>query len=145
MPRAKQRSWREDPAVLARLPQVEELHLTGWSNTRIAEALKLDEKTIRNDLKRIALLWRERVGSDIARQKDRSIAFYRRIQRAALQEFASVKDTSLNKSAYLNTAKSAEDSIVKVLGIEAKTKIELTGKDGAPLAKVYVGFDPEKV
>ena len=128
MPRPKQLDWRHDPAVLKRLPQVEDLHLMGYPNTRIAEAMKVSEGTIRLDLKRIAVLWRERAGDSIEEKKNRSVAVYRRVQRAAWQEFQGVKDTSLNKSAYLNTIKASEDSIGKVLGTEAPVKI--AGPDG---------------
>jgi hypothetical protein len=62
--------------------------------------------------------------------RDRAVMQHRRIQRAAWQEFQAVKDTSLNKSAYLNTVKAAEDSISKVLGIEAAQKLALTDPSG---------------
>ena len=127
----KKADWRHDPEILKRLPQVEDLHLMGYPNTRIAEAMHVTEGTIRLDLKRIAVLWHERAGDSIAAQKERSVAVYRRVQRAAWQEFQGVKDTSLNKSAYLNTIKASEDSIGKVLGTEAPVKV--VGPDGESL------------
>lgn len=137
--------WRQDTVILRRLPKVEELHLMHYPNTRIAELLGVDEVTIRRDLKRVRELWRERAGDSIDEQKDKAVAFYALIQQKALGEFARVKDTSLNKSAYLNTAKGAQDSIVKVMGIEAATKLEHTGAGGKPIeAQVTVGFDHEQ-
>ena len=33
----------------------------------------------------------------------------------------------------------------KLLGLDAPARAEVTGKDGAPLYKVYIGFDPTEV
>lgn len=57
-----QRSWRRDPAILARMHEVERRHLAGQPNTTIAAALGVDEGTIRNDLKRLSEHWLERIG-----------------------------------------------------------------------------------
>lgn len=63
MPR-HQRPWREDLRVLTRLPEVERRHLAGWPNTRIAKELGVSEATIRLDVGRLAVLWRERIGDE---------------------------------------------------------------------------------
>ena len=114
------------------MARVEDLHLMGATNVAIAEALTKAgipcvEGTVRNDIERLRTVWRERVGDNSQANRDRAVMHYRRIQRAAWQEFQSVKDTSLNKSAYLNTVKGAEDSISKVLGIEAPAKHDFSG------------------
>lgn len=61
MARPKQTRWRNDFAILARIKEVERLHLAGQPNTHIATALGVDEGTIRNDLKRSAELWLEQI------------------------------------------------------------------------------------
>jgi hypothetical protein len=54
--------WREDVLILARLLEVEKRHFAGQPNTLIAVALGVDEKVIRNDVKRLKQLWLERIG-----------------------------------------------------------------------------------
>lgn len=125
-----QTPWHKDPSVLARMGRIEDYHLMGWTNVAIAARLTEDgipcsEPTVRRDLERLRTVWHERLGDDMQVHRDRAVMHYRRVQRAAWQEFQAVKDTSLNKSAYLNTVKAAEDSIGKVLGIEAATKIDV--------------------
>lgn len=100
----------------------------GWTNVRIAAELHVNEITIRRDLPRLRLILREQLGKSLEDQKARSVAVYRRIQTEAWAAFGDVKDTSLNKSAYLNTIKSAEDGIVKALGI-AVERTDLTSGD----------------
>jgi len=126
----RQLSWRKDPKILERLPKVERWHLQGWTNYRIADALGLSEAAIRKDLERVRLLWTERANDDIALHKAEAVATYRQVQQAAWERFEQASDKSLNKSAFLNTVKSAEDSIVKVLGLEAPLKVAPTTPDG---------------
>src|SRR5262245_15466379 len=66
--------WRRDPVILARLPQVERMHLRRMPNTAIAAALQVDEKTIRRDLEHIRELWRERTAGEIADVRARAVA-----------------------------------------------------------------------
>jgi len=138
--------WQKDPRILTRMGQVEDLHLMGWTNVAIAAALTkansdkpaVQEYTVRDDLKRLKVVWHERLGDDMQVHRDRAVTHYRRIQRAAWQEFQAVKETSLNKSAYLNTIKSTEDSIGKVLDVFAPDKHEVTGKNGEPLVTIIM-------
>jgi hypothetical protein len=141
-----QTPWQKDPAILRRMARVEDLHLMGVTNYAIAEALTKAnmpcvESTVREDLKRLRIVWHERLGDDMQVHRDRAVMQHRRIQRAAWQEFQAVKDTSLNKSAYLNTVKSAEDSISKVLGIEAASKIAFTDPTGKEPATFTIKID----
>jgi hypothetical protein len=62
----KKVSWRQDPVILARLQRVERAHFAGTTNVAIAAAEGVDEATIRTDLKRLAALWIERLGDDVA-------------------------------------------------------------------------------
>lgn len=128
------------------MAQVEELHLMGVTNWGIAEALNkagitVTARTVGNDVRRLRVIWRERVGDNSEVNRDRAVQVHRRIQRAAWQEFQAVKDTSLNKSAYLNTVKAAEDSISKVLGIEAAQKLALTDPSGNEPATFTIVID----
>lgn len=66
--------WRKDPIVLARLPKVERYHLAGRLNTQIAELLGVDEKTIRDDLKRIQETWLEAAKADIVALRAETVA-----------------------------------------------------------------------
>jgi hypothetical protein len=137
-------AWRRDPLILQRLVRVENLHLMNITNVAIGEQLGVTEATIRNDLKRLAVLWRERAGDDIQAQKDRSIAIYRKVQNEAFRAFQAAKDTSLNRGSYLNTIKTSEDSIAKVLGL-APDKHELSGPGGGaiPVREVVIHL-PER-
>ncbi len=134
----KQTPWRNDPTILQRLQTVEALHLKGHTNVYVAGKLGVDEKTVRNDLKRIQQLWRERVGQDIEQQKERSVAVYRQVQSEAWESLENAKDTSMVKPTYLNAIKNAEDSITKILGLEKPTKIALTDPSGE---KEYSGLN----
>ncbi len=61
------RHWRQDGAILARLEEVDRLHLNGWSNRAIARHLKVNEWTIRVDIGRLQELWLERAGETVLR------------------------------------------------------------------------------
>jgi NADH/NAD ratio-sensing transcriptional regulator Rex len=80
-------SWKRDERILARLAEVERLHLRGKSNRAIAEKLHVNEKTIRNDLERINELWQERTTLDIDGLRARRFAELELVKREALQSF----------------------------------------------------------
>jgi hypothetical protein len=77
--------WRRDPAILARLPRVERLHLAGRPNTSIAAELGLDEKTVRNDLARLAEIWLERTATEQADARARVLAELEDVRVRALE------------------------------------------------------------
>ena len=66
--------WRRDPTVLARLPQVERLHLRRVPNTTIAAQLGVAEVTIRRDIERLNELWRERISGEQATMRAQIVA-----------------------------------------------------------------------
>ncbi len=66
--------WRTDPEVLERLRQVEPLHLRRLSGRQIAARLGVSEATIREDLKRLAQLWRERIQGEQAQLRAQIVA-----------------------------------------------------------------------
>ena len=74
MPRPKQTPWRADPAILARLPEVEKRVLEGAHNTDIAREFGVSEGTIRSDRKRLQELWLEQVGGDVKARRAARIA-----------------------------------------------------------------------
>ncbi|MDP9372074.1 MAG: hypothetical protein M3Q65_06410 [Chloroflexota bacterium] len=92
--------------MLRRLLEVERRHLAGHPNTLIAAALEVDEKTIRDDLKRLKQLWHERIKgaqeqmraqkvAELADIKQRAIAaaeFDERCERAVLFDDPLVPD-----------------------------------------------------
>lgn len=99
----------------------------GVTNLTIASTLKVDEITIRRDLKRINSLRLQETTGKIEEHRARSVAVYRRVQQAAWQVHNAVGDRSLNKVATLTTVKGCEDSIAKLLGSEAAVPQEITG------------------
>jgi hypothetical protein len=81
----KRVAWRRDPAILARLPRVERLHLAGRTLVAIGAEVGISEATVRDDLKRVQELWRERAGGDIADQRAQIIAELDDTRRRALE------------------------------------------------------------
>src|SRR3990167_3731413 len=84
--------WRDDPEILRRLPEVEELVLAGYPNTAIAATLKLSEATIRRDKDRIAELWQELTAGEIEIKRGRSISTLRRLQPLADKQIPNHKE-----------------------------------------------------
>lgn len=157
MPRHKQTPWRNDPVILARLPEVERRHLRGDTNMAIADVLGVDEITIRRDLNRIRELWRERTGDSIENLKAQTAAELEDVRRRALHaaDFDErmeravllgemVDDQSVyrddkgaamfrgNKVGALNAAQQATMNKAKILGIVVD-KVAPTDADGKTL------------
>lgn len=82
--RPRQRPWRQDQTVLTRLQEVERRHFAGEPNVMIAAALGVTEGTIRNDLKRLADLWKERIGEQAEELRARAVRELDDIKRRAL-------------------------------------------------------------
>lgn len=59
-------AWHRDPEVLERLRVVERQHIRRVPNTTIAVQLGVSEATIRQDVKRLEELWRERIQGEQA-------------------------------------------------------------------------------
>lgn len=123
----KSKPWHEDPEILRRLAQVEDLVLACYRNTEIAKAMKVSEATIRRDRGRIAELWRRQATEDIRGMRERSIANLRRIQRMADNEFRNERE----KPAMLRVQLDAEREIVKLQGTPAPLQVSHDFKDGA--------------
>ncbi len=147
--------------MLRRLLEVERRHLAGHPNTLIAAALEVDEKTIRDDLKRLQQLWKERIQgtqeelraaklAELADVKQRAIAaaewdrdceaavlFNDPVEDAGGQRIV-VRDGDGRaqfrgqKAQALNVARQAVMDAAKILGIVID-KAEVSGKDGAAI------------
>lgn len=94
----------------------------GWTNTEIAEEVGVHRHTVRK------LIDDELANRAEHRQqeKERAIAVYVAVQKAAWQRFQQTDNRSLNASGYLNTIKAAQERIDKVTGAEAPRKSDLT-------------------
>lgn len=128
---AKSIPWREDPEILRRLDEVEDLVLSGYRNTEIAKHLSVNEITIRRDRERIAILWREQTINDIAAMRARSISNFRRIQRLADNDYRRAKDNDLldQRPSYLRVQLDAEREIVKLQGTPTPVTQPITFPD----------------
>lgn len=123
MPRHRQTPWRKDPAILARLPEVERRHLAGQPNTAIAAVFGVDEATIRADLKRIAERWLEHIGErsealrsevvaeleDVRRRALRAAEFDEMAERAVLYGVSPGVDHCLGDGSHMLHSGDAED------------------------------------
>lgn len=67
-------AWRRDPVILARLRDVEKRHLANETNVAIADALGVDEITVRRDIERLRELWLERTKAEQEETRARVIA-----------------------------------------------------------------------
>jgi DNA-binding CsgD family transcriptional regulator len=80
----RQRAWKRDPEILARLQRVERMRLDGWSNLRIAAALDVAEGTIRNDVRRLEDLWLESLCDNQERLRAARVAELTELYRRAI-------------------------------------------------------------
>lgn len=127
-PGKKSLPWYDDPEILRRLAQVEDLVLSGYRNTEIAKHLDVTEATIRRDRDRIAELWRKHSTNDIVGMRERSIANLRRIQRLADNDFRRAledEDLKTMKPAYLRVQMDAEKEIIRLQGTSQPVEIPI--------------------
>src|SRR3954447_26819501 len=64
--RGRKVHWRRDPVILGRLPRVDRMRLAGKTQAEIARAIGISEATVRDDLKRVNDLWKERIQGEQA-------------------------------------------------------------------------------
>lgn len=105
--------WRRDPAILARLGNVERRWHAGESNVAIAAALGVAESTIRSDLKRIAELWRERTGRTAAELREQRL---RQLEHIRAEAVVAARQQD-SKAAALNVARQAVMDMAKLEGL----------------------------
>ena len=92
----------------------------GYTYVRIGEALGVDRKTAAKLIEDELASRSEHREQD----KERHLASYQAIQDAAWDAFRNTDNRSLNRSGYLNTIKSCEDSKAKITGAEAPRKYQ---------------------
>jgi uncharacterized protein YjcR len=85
--RGKKLPWRQDPEILARLPEVERRYLRGMFNTKIAEELGVSERTVREDINRLNQLWQERAGDQVDAMRAARFRELEAVKRLALESF----------------------------------------------------------
>lgn len=127
----KSKPWRDDPEILRRLAQVEDLVLAGYRNTEVAKALSVTEATIRRDRERCAALWRDQTSNHIVSNRLRSIANYQRIMRQADNEFRHAEQRGMldQRPALLRLQLEAERQITSLQGtvMPVKQQMDIPG------------------
>ncbi len=144
-----------------RYQQVTTLYLRGWTQKQIAAEVGVTQGMISNDLKVIQQRWREQTAFNLDEAKAKELARLDELEREcwaaweqsksertkARQETggkgkdgkATVTKASMEKEqrdgnpAFLQAVLSCIDRRCKLLGLDAPTKSELTGKDGKPI------------
>lgn len=101
------------------------LSAKGMPDTLIAKELDISRHTV----KRLRENEYAKRAEHRDQDKERHLAVYDAIQKAAWERFAETDNRSLNASGYLNTIKAAEDSKVKITGAAAPEKIQLTEQE----------------
>lgn len=153
-----------------RYQQVTTLYLRGWTQKQIAAEVGVTQGMISQDLKEIQRRWREETAFNLDEAKGKELARLDELEREcwaaweqsksertkARQETggkgrdgkATVTKASMEKEqrdgnpAFLQAVLSCIDRRCKLLGLDAPTKSELTGKDGADLVfRVVYGDD----
>ena len=138
----KSKAWRNDPAILARLPEVERWDIEGKSAHWIGTQLGVAHTTVLDDLKRITELRREAVsGPEAETRRQRSVAVHRRVQVVAWDTISELPANARNKSELLNTVIRAEVEISKLEGTQAATKaeVQVANAERTPVDPAEVG------
>jgi hypothetical protein len=139
-PRGRKRvAWRRDPVILARLPNIERLHLAGRSNVAIGIELDMPEATVRDDLGRLRDLWLERTATAQDENRARALAELEDVRVRALEaaewdqmcERAVLFDDLPEPEATTLDGKPARRSVYR----DAKGSAQFRGKKAAALAQ----------
>lgn len=77
--------WRRDPIIQARLLTVDRMRLANKTQAEIAAATNVSEATVRDDLKRLNELWRERVAAAQDDNRARALAELEDVRVRALE------------------------------------------------------------
>lgn len=120
--------WRRDPVVLARLPLVERRHLAGQPNTLIADALSVDESTIREDLKRLSELWLARIQGQQEGMRAQIVAELDDVRRRALHQ---AEWDEFCERAVLVDDPAMPDEALRRLGLDPALRIHRDDKGAA--------------
>lgn len=138
--RPGQLRWRADPLILERVNLVRTLRAQGYTASLMLGPVnelmrrrgvpEIGIDTIYSDFDRVrGLLKEERAEAAEAEEDARlqHVEALEEIKRQAWRAFHSARDTSLNRSAYLNTIRATEESIGKYDGT-LKERLEHSGE-----------------
>lgn len=125
--------WHRDPVVLERMVQVERRRLAGEANTTIAAALNVDEKTIRDDVKRIESIWLERIAQDIEALKAEKVAELGEVKRLALS--AAAFDEMAERAVLANEPFIMRDGNERRIYRDAKDSAQFRGNKAASIGQ----------
>lgn len=112
--------WDKDPEILQRVAETGRRVAAGQPSREIAQALGVSEETTLEDRRR----WRELARREPIGTIEESVERLRLIYLQALKAFASTKEASLNRSAYLSVARQATMDEAKLLGQEPRQRVE---------------------
>lgn len=138
--------------------RIADLYLKGWLQADIAEELDIDQSTVSRDIQAIHSVWAESTLIDFDEAKQREIAKVDHLEREYWQaweaskqekmstatETATTKDGKRDKAQikreerngdprYLSGVQWCIEKRCKILGIDAPSALELSGRDGVPL------------
>lgn len=118
-----------------------ELSARGLSNLAIASDIGVNRHTVKKLIDDELASRAEHRAND----KERHLAVYTVVQRAAWERFKNTDNRSINASGYLNTIRGAEDSKVKLTGAAPPQKLELALEKEMEnvLALMEDGLSPE--
>lgn len=143
----------------ADLPRITELYLSGHSQMEIGALLGISQAQISRDLKQVQQQWREQTTLDLDEAKQRELARIDTLERTywdawrlskeertktrtsskGQDKSASIEKESLTGNpAYLAGVQWCIEQRCKLLGLNAPTRTEVTGKDGSPVEQVIL-------
>ena len=118
--------------------KVAHLYFRHITQVEIADKLNVSRQTVSRDIKALESMWRKRLIDDPVAVRSRELAELRDMEReCAVQYAASTK----KERGWVTTRLSVKERIAKLLGLDAPTKQEHTGKDGEMLAPIIVTLE----
>lgn len=131
--------------VAMRREEVAALYLKGYHQQKIADHCNVSVATINLDLKTLQSEWRERAANDIDQRMSEELAKLDKVEATAWQAFEESKETTETSTQgmtvrstagdprFLNIIQNCIDKRCKLLGIDAPSRLELSGKEGQPI------------
>lgn len=131
--------------VAMRREEVAALYLKGYHQQKIADHCNVSVATINLDLKTLQSEWRERAANDIDQRMSEELAKLDKVEATAWQAFEESKETTETSTQgmtvrstagdprFLNIIQNCIDKRCKLLGIDAPSRLEVTGREGEPV------------
>jgi transposase len=145
---------------------ISEMYLAGKNQYEIAEEIGVSQATVSRDLKAIQKQWMKQTTFNLDRQKGAELA---RLDKLEAEYWKSWRDSRTYRKETIRLGNGTTEDILhdvgygltggnskfldgvhkcieqrcKILGLNAPAKKEITGADGEPLIKGYVGFSPD--